>query len=1221
MQKIALVCSALGKEAFEQAGIPPVRISDLGALAESDGVEYGSAMRSWNPALIGQMTRELVLKGAEKGDKLFLTPDLKTCVNPYEGGLSEDPYLNGEVGGEIVRAIKSTGAAAGLYRVSASEKDIAYLDAAENATAVRELFVKPFTAAAAKYPCDAVFTDPSREGREYYRVNRTIFMEAQDGLFGDVMVVGDCKMPATGAVSLLSGKVTLGGSAISVERAAKRYEQLCGYEKEGSVSGREIEESLRDGSAIDGQKLDLLTDEVIDFALTCDGLDITADIFVRGNSVGNAYVGDAAETYESDENPNARLQTSEGSEDKGDEAENNEEAGGGEEENNEKSSDGGESGAYWLRRAATESIVLLKNNGVLPLKEGAEIALIGDAYADVGYISGKFSVKGKARGYDRTRARSEYYLPAALRAANNADFVIAFLSPDYTGRELALPPNRIALLDALKKGGKKIIAVVTGDLPVDMSFDGYADALLVAPSDCAFAGEALADVLCGEENPSGRLTRTSYDGADSYFRDYRAVREKGSARLGTFSGYRRYTTLGERLRYPFGFGLSYTRFEYSDLRISDGGAAFTLKNCGERDGYEVVQMYVGVPVKSRFAPSEQLRGFLKVFLRAGESKKITLPFDDGTFESYDTLLCSDNVEAGEYRIYIGSSAQDIKLEGKIKRAGAARMKLSERASDYFPDGNLKDVGEVGAANRIKRTRDNTPDTIKKARTAAFYALPALALLFFMIVSTLILSYALDYIVLSTLDKVMAEWLLYVIAVGVLALLPLVGSMSRRRLSRVRTFSLALTPVLLAVCFILGGILSAHKGGLAEEIAFRVVTCLAVGVPLCAVVALILDRQLMRAKAGKNRWDKYYFGRGRVEKSTEDSEFEQAFALCEEEKTRAKADAVSPPSSLPERETVQLYDGKLSYSRMLGDMTKYLAEGGLLVKEDSLKNYVAAIFSTRFIIVPAGCGAALATAAAGYFGRKAYIDNAVNYSSYGDLFKVWRQSEMTSYPTALSLAIARAWRESAFLHTAILRHVNGEQLENLFGPFVDVLAGRKATLPTAGGKQITLPYNLLMVVELEGDLSQIPASLAEVAATLSPECSDTSPAAVRTVLQSVGYETFEAMSRPVRDYYPLGEELWKKVDELDSGLTPAHIGNRLWLKLETHAAVMCAFGNDGEDALDCAMAAELSAWLGAAANVDGAGLKEVIVAIFGEENSKRTLAAVKRSAENAKEDRE
>ena len=1141
LQKIAIISSALDPAPFEQAGVTPAKRVFLDELAKSEGIPYADALRSWDRAAVGAMTGELVSKSGRDGGRLFVTPDLKTAVNPYAEGLSEDPYLNGAMGAEIVGAIHAAGGAAGLYTPSLGEDQTEFLDKSADGGAVHELMVKPFLQAAEGEPCEAVFADPSREGTGYYGVNRAIFNETQNGLFGDVFVVGDGSVSYDDAALLLKGKISLGGAKIPLERASRRYAQLKGYEAEGSVPRRETEDSLRDGSAIDDAKLDEILDGIIDFAITTGAL-----------KTGS-----------------------------------------------------GESPEGGLRAAVEGSFTLLKNEGVLPLKEGAEIAVLGEAYGDLSLLGEKFRITGSAVGYDRLKPRSDDSIPTALRAAREAGTAVVFLYPDYTGRELALPPNRLVLLDALKRAGKRIIAVVCGSVPVDMGFDRYADAVLVAPCDCTYAGDALARVLGGDINPSGRLTRTCYDDADKYFSDLRADRDSGRMRIGGFVGYRRYASGGKKVRYPFGFGLGYTEFKYSSLSVKKDEISFDLTNCGKCDGAEVAQVYVGVPASAGIAPKKQLRAFKKVFLKAGETVRVTVPAGRAFFETFDSRVYSDAVAAGNYAVYVGSSVLDIKLTGSIAVEGDDRSPAAERVADYFTDGEYDDVSEVSGENRIGKSRDNVPRGLKNVRRAALYCLPLVALVIFLLVSVLILSYALDYILLSVADEVMIEWILYIIAVGVLAMWPVLGSLNRKRLVRLRTVAMAIAPLLIAVCFVLGGIFLSESGGVAEKVALRMVTCFAVGTPILAIVSTVIERQLWRNKMGKNRWDKYYFSVGGDEKATPDGEFETAFAFAEAARAEREA-AVREAAIAPLPEVVRFYDKELTFAQLSADCSKFLAERGLSVEDGDLRNYIAAVFSTQFIIVPEGSGAALCAAVAEYFGKKPYIDNAEKYARYDDLFTQWRKSANAGVPTNLGVAVAMAGRESAYLHTALIRHVKKSALEALFMPIADLMSHRITALPAVGGKRMALPQNILIVAEVEGDTAGIPAAIAEACAVLDPSAQACEPAAVKTVLQTVGYERLSAMRRTVRDFSPVDEELWKKVDALDARSKNAHIGNYQWVRLETHSSVALACGEGEAEALDGALAAEIMPWLSSVWHESGGALADVLPEIFGAENVGRCL---------------
>ena len=132
-----------------------------------------------------------------------------------------------------------------------------------------------------------------------------------------------------------------------------------------------------------------------------------------------------------------------------------------------------------------------------------------------------------------------------------------------------------------------------------------------------------------------------------------------------YVGYRYYDTAGVEVKYPFGYGLSYTTFEYSDLKIGDNGVKFKISNTGKYDGAEVAQLYVGLENSKIFRPKKELKGFCKVFLKACETKTVEIPFDDKTFRFYNIAKKQWEIEEGDYTIYIGASSKDIRLRGVL----------------------------------------------------------------------------------------------------------------------------------------------------------------------------------------------------------------------------------------------------------------------------------------------------------------------------------------------------------------------------------------------------------------------------------------------------------------------------------------------------------------------------------------------------------------------------
>jgi beta-glucosidase len=159
-------------------------------------------------------------------------------------------------------------------------------------------------------------------------------------------------------------------------------------------------------------------------------------------------------------------------------------------------------------------------------------------------------------------------------------------------------------------------------------------------------------------------------------------------------GYRYYDTANVPVLYPFGFGLSYTTFEYSGLTVTEDGVSFTLKNTGDMDGAEVSQLYVGLPGAEVFRPVKELKGFAKTLLKAGESQRVEIPFDDKTFRYFNVKTNKWEIEGGTYQIMIGASSADIKLTGEIKKSATTdQVPYVKESMKAYYSGKIQTVGD------------------------------------------------------------------------------------------------------------------------------------------------------------------------------------------------------------------------------------------------------------------------------------------------------------------------------------------------------------------------------------------------------------------------------------------------------------------------------------------------------------------------------------------------
>ena len=351
------------------------------------------------------------------------------------------------------------------------------------------------------------------------------------------------------------------------------------------------------------------------------------------------------------------------------------------------------------RKAASESAVLLKNEeNILALKPGTRVALIGDFAFDPRYQGAGSSMvnateldkmaemikgydlvlAGASKGYIRTGEEDTVLAKEAVDLAQSADVVLYCFGLDELSESegidrthMRIPQNQISLLEAMARVNKNIVGVLSAGAAIEMPWHYCLKGLLHGYLYGQAGAGAMLDILTGKINPSGRLNETyplRYEDTPA-FRYFPSEERNSEYREGLYVGYRYYDTSKVRVMYPFGFGLSYTTFEYSDIKVDEAGVTFTVKNTGKTDGAEVAQLYVGMKNAKVYRPEKELKGFVKVFLKAGESTEVKIAFDDKTFRYWNVRTNAWEVEGGAYRIMVGASCADIRLETEVQVEG------------------------------------------------------------------------------------------------------------------------------------------------------------------------------------------------------------------------------------------------------------------------------------------------------------------------------------------------------------------------------------------------------------------------------------------------------------------------------------------------------------------------------------------------------------------------
>jgi beta-glucosidase len=317
------------------------------------------------------------------------------------------------------------------------------------------------------------------------------------------------------------------------------------------------------------------------------------------------------------------------------------------------------------------------NTYAMHLQAGKPHDIRLEYFEDTGTATARFGIAASTRPIgEATRA-----------LAANADVVVLCMGfePNTEGeandRTFHLPAGQDNFIEQIANVNKNVIVVLTAGGNVDMSrWTDKIPGLLHAWYPGQEGGTALAQILFGEYSPSGKLPvsfeRRLEDGAT--FKSY--YPQKGDKHVeyteGVFVGYRHFDRSAIKPLFPFGYGLSYSHFEYSDLKISQGPAgakdlatiAFTIKNVGSREAAEIAELYVGDSHASVPRPPKELKGFAKVNLQPGESKQVTLPLNHRAFAFFDVKTHNWKVEPGDFAILVGSSSADIQLKGTFKLA-------------------------------------------------------------------------------------------------------------------------------------------------------------------------------------------------------------------------------------------------------------------------------------------------------------------------------------------------------------------------------------------------------------------------------------------------------------------------------------------------------------------------------------------------------------------------
>ena len=615
---------------------------------------------SWDEALGQQVGEALGEEAKALGVNVLLGPGMNIKRSPLCGRnfeyFSEDPYLAGRMACAYVKGIQSKGVFSCIkhFAVNSQEERRMAMNAVVDERTLREIYLTGFEIAVEDSHPGSLMTSYNQVNGEYANENMHLLKDILRGEWKyDGFVVSDW-----------------GGANdhVSAVKAGSDLEMPA----PGLGSARELVEAVKNGSLSEAD-LDARVDELLEAVLVT-------------------------------------TKAAEGASDKFD-----------------------VEGHHLLaRKAAAECAVLLKNEeNILPLKPGTGVAVIGDFAYEPRYQGAGSSmvnvtkletvekligseealtVRGMCRGYRRNGEADKALLDEAKVVARNADVVLYFFGLDEMSesegldrKHMRIPKAQIDVLHAIRGENPNVVGIISAGSSIEMDWESDLKAIL----HCYLTGQAGAgavlDLITGRVNPSGKLAETypiRLEDMPSY--PYYPAKERNSDyREGIYVGYRYFNTVKKPVRYPFGFGLSYTEFEYSDLSVDEKGASFILTNTGDRDGAETAQLYVSLPEAKVFRPEKELKGFAKVFLKAGESRKVFIPFDSRTFRYWNVKTNGWAVEGGSYLINVGSSVEDTPLSASLTLTGdSAPVPYADEKIAPYLTGKIENVPDEAFAELL-----------------------------------------------------------------------------------------------------------------------------------------------------------------------------------------------------------------------------------------------------------------------------------------------------------------------------------------------------------------------------------------------------------------------------------------------------------------------------------------------------------------------------------------
>lgn len=651
---------------FEKYGIPKIKMSDgphglrvqkekadnLGINQSEISICFPASStlaNSWNRSMAYQLGKALGQEAKTEGVNIVLGPAINIKRTPLCGRnfeyFSEDPYLTGVLGSEYVKGLQeqNVGACVKHFAVNNQENRRRTIDVVIDERNLREIYLKAFEMIIDKSKPWSIMSAYNKVNGEYCSENTHLLEE------------------------ILRKEWNYNGIVISDWGAENNRVKGIENDHELEMPGgrgngvEEIIEAVKTGR-ISERKLNNIVDRIMTVA-------------IRGKKDNNS------EKYDKEEHHRI------------------------------------------AEKIAEESIVLLKNEEhILPICN-KKIALIGDMakyprYQGAGSSTiNPYKIENAydnfkenniifdyAKGYERIESENdEELIKEAINVAKKNEIVVLFIgltenfeSEGVDRENLNIPENQNRLIEEIYKVNKNIVVVLSNGAPIVMPWKDKVKAIVTGYLGGEAGARAIVNCILGKVNPSGKLAETYPEKIEDTpcYKNYPGTELTVEYQESIYVGYRFYDTNNLNVLFPFGYGLSYTEFEYSNLKVNkkenDIEISFKIKNIGNMKGKEIVQIYISQENSCIFKPKKELKEFEKVELDVGEEKEIKIVLSKKAFEYYNPEISSWSVEQGKYKILIGKSSKDIVLEKEIFIESKDKNIEKQYPKKYYT-GNINEI--------------------------------------------------------------------------------------------------------------------------------------------------------------------------------------------------------------------------------------------------------------------------------------------------------------------------------------------------------------------------------------------------------------------------------------------------------------------------------------------------------------------------------------------------